>query len=144
MRGNLLSAALPKRRFGVMVAMALVCVLVVAVLGTALVRVLLMQHRLALRDQYQIQALWLAESAIHRAAARLADSPDYEGETWNVERQIFGGRWSGSARIRVEQVGADEHLRKIIVEARYPGDAERRVVQRRETFVRIPVSGDTS
>jgi len=133
-----------ERRSGMMVAMALVCVLVVAVLGTALLRALLLQHRLSLREQHQIQALWLAESAVHRAAARLAGSADYEGETWKIERQAFGDRWSGSAVINVEQVEADERIRRIIVEAQYPDDVKRRVVQRREVLVRLPVSGDAS
>ncbi len=133
-----------KRRSGIMVAMALVCVLVVAVLGTALIRAMLLQHSMSLREQHQIQALWLAESAVHRAATRLAGSSEYEGETWKLERQAFGDRWSGSAVIHVEQVEADERVRRIVVEARYPDDAKRRVVQRREVLVKLPVSGDTS
>ena len=132
------------RRSGIMVAMTLVCLIVVALLGAVLVRALLVQHQQSLRHQHQLQAQWLAESAVHRAVAQLDLPSEYAGETWKVDPQSVGGRWSGAAVIRVETVEADERIRRIEIEARYPEDPERRVIHRREVLMKLPISGDTS
>ena len=132
------------RRAGFGVAVALACVLVTAVLAGAMLRTLLAERRQAMRIEHRIQAMWLAESAIERARARLAASPGYAGETWQVRAEAFGDRWSGAAVIRVERVPGDAAGRRIVVEARYPETLERRAVHLCQLVVRVPVSGDGS
>lgn len=132
------------RRRGIIVAVTLVCLLVVATLGAALVRAMVDHRRQSLRDQHRVQAFWLAESAIDRAASQLASSPDYEGETWQVDGDALGGRWSGAVLIRVEKAGTDEQARRVIVESRYPEDVERRVTERIEVLVKSSASGESS
>jgi type II secretory pathway component PulK len=132
------------KRRGVIVAVTLVCLLVVATLGAALVRAMVDHRRESMRNEHRVQAFWLAESAIDRAASQLASSPDYEGETWQIDRDSLGGRWSGSVLIRVEKTGTDEQARKVIVQSRYPEDAARRVTERIEVVVKSSVSGESS
>ena len=132
------------RRAGFGVAVALVCVLVTAVLAGAMLRTVLVEHRQAMRIEHRMQAMWLAESALERARARLAASPEYVGETWEVHAEAFGDRWSGAAVIRVERVPGDAAGHRIVVEARYPESLERRAVDRSELVVQVPVSGDGS
>lgn len=132
------------RRRGITVAVTLVCLLVVVTLGAALVRAMVDHRRQSLRGQHRVQAFWLAESAIDRAASKLAASPDYTGETWQIDRDSLGGRWSGAVLIRVEQAGTDEQARKVIVESRYPEDTVRRVTERIEVVVKSSASGESS
>jgi len=126
------------------VAVALVCLLVVASLGAALVRAMVDHRRQSVRDQHRVQAFWLAESAIDRARLQLASSPDYEGETWQIDRDELGGRWSGAVLISVEKVDADERARRVVVESRYPEDAVRRISERIEVVITSPASGESS
>lgn len=132
------------KRHGIIVAVTLVCLVIVATLGAALVRAMVDHRRKSLRDQHSVQAFWLAESAIDRAVLQLESSPDYEGETWQVARDSLGGRWSGSVLIRVEKAGTDEQARKIIVESRYPNAATRRVTKRIELVIKTSASGESS
>lgn len=132
------------KRRGIIVAVTLVCLVIVATLGAALVRAMVDHRRHSLRDQHGVQAFWLAESAIDRAVSQLALSPDYEGETWQVDKDSLGGRWSGSVLIRVEKTETDEQARKITVESRYPNVATRRVAKRIELVIKTSASGESS
>ena len=131
-----------KRRRGVVLAFALVCLFVVAAIGAALLRATVDEHRQETRRQHQTQAMWLAESAVQRAAAQLAASPDYQGETWRIDAAALGDRWAASAAIRVEKIEGDPAARRIVVEARYPEDQQYRVLQRRQITIRLPVTGE--
>lgn len=132
------------QRHGIVTALTLICLLVVATLGAALVRTMVDHRRQSLRDQHRVQAFWLAESAIDRAAAQLASSPDYAGETWQIAPGSLGGRWSGSVVIRVEKTANDGQTRRVIVESRYPQDTVRRVTERIEVDIQLSVSGESS
>ncbi len=91
-------------------------------------------QRQALRSQWQqAQAAWLAESAIERAAARLAAQPDYRGETWNVSADELGGPDAGVAVIRVESTAERPGRRTISVEADYPDHPHLRARCRQES-----------
>jgi Tfp pilus assembly protein PilX len=123
-------------RRGVVLACVLVCLLVVAAIGASMLRSTLEEHRQGARREHQIQAMWLAESAVQRAAARLAATPDYQGETWSLDAAALGGRWPATAVIRIETADTEPTARRIVVEARYPEDARQRVVQRRQVTIR--------
>jgi Tfp pilus assembly protein PilX len=132
-----------KRRRGAVLAFVLVCLFVVAAVGMALLRVTVDEHRQETRRQHQAQALWLAESAVQRAAAQLTAAPDYQGETWQIDAEDLGDRWPAVAVIRVQKVEADESARQVSVEARYPEDEQHRIVQRRQVIIRVPKTGES-
>ena len=71
-------------RRGVVVLFALIALLLTSVIGGSLLKTALAQRRFALREQTRLQSIWLAESGIERAAARLSRDPNYTGETWSV------------------------------------------------------------
>jgi Tfp pilus assembly protein PilX len=121
-------------RQGVAMLVALVCLLVVGLIGAALVRQLVLRQRQSLLQQQQMQAFWLAESGLERAVAQLAVSPDYEGETWRVAAKSLGGRDRGLVVIRVESVRDEPNRRRIQVEARFPDDPVRGVLQRKDAI----------
>ncbi len=126
------------RRSGAILAAVLVCLVVVILIGSSLVTTVLLQHRQQEQEQSALQAFWLAESAVQRAADRLAATRDYAGETWQVDGAELHCLSAGVAVIRVEEAAAgDETSRKIIVEAQYPQDPLHRVVQCREIMVNL-------
>ena len=123
------------RRTGMMLAVVLVALLVVMLLGAALANAFLAQRQLVRHNQQQQQAFWLAESALHRAAHRFANEPGYAGETWQVMADELGGTHAGVAVVRVEPVADAEPGHRIIIDASYPSDAVKKIVQHRELFV---------
>lgn len=120
---------------GMILAIVLVALLVVMLLGAALTNAFLAQRQFARHVEQQQQAFWLAESALHRAAHRLANEPGYEGETWHVSADDLGGTHAGVAVVRVEAVAEAELGHRIIVDASYPSDALKKLVQHRELLV---------
>lgn len=132
-----------QRRRGAALVLAMVCLLVVATISVALTRALLDEHRQAQRRQHQLQALWVADSAVQRAAAQLKSSTDYEGETWQIDKEAMGGKWSAEAVIQIEPVESHESLRRIVVHARYPKHDLYGILQKRQILIELPTSGES-
>jgi Tfp pilus assembly protein PilX len=116
----------PPRRPGAVTVAVLVCLVVAAMIGGALLRTGFVQRRRIQMEERRLQALWLAESGLERAAARLADAPDYRGETWEVPAADLGGPWAGTVTIAVETTNAPPSRRTVRVQADYPNGAEPR------------------
>ncbi len=74
------------------------------------------------RCAWNLQAQWLAEAALERAAARLAKDSKYAGETWTVSAGEFVGRQGGAVKIRVGPDAGHPGRRVVRVEAYYPDD----------------------
>jgi Tfp pilus assembly protein PilX len=124
--------------------LALVCLVVVMLIGASLLQVIVAEQRQLQQAQYALQAFWLADSAVARATARLAAAPDYTGETWQVAADELHGRWPGVVVIRVERIGDATPRAQIVVEGQYPPDPLHRVVQHREHIVSLPAKGEKS
>jgi type II secretory pathway component PulK len=124
-------------RRGSMLVIVMVLLLVVAGVVGALVQVLHVERRQIRSHDARLQAAWLAEAGLERAAGRLRSAADYEGETWTVPAGSFGGAHGGSVEIRVEPVAASPQLRRISVTADYPADPERRKRKSRERTVQV-------
>jgi type II secretory pathway pseudopilin PulG len=124
--------------------LALICLVVVAIIGAAIVQTLMREHQQARQQQLQTQTMWVAESAIQRAAAQLHRDADYTGETWQIEAKDVGGEWPAEAIIRVEPVADDQTARRVLVTARYPQRPLHRIIQEREIEIRLPTSGESS
>ena len=129
-------------RRGMVLAALLICMLIVMLVSAALVRGLVVQHRLARGEAQRLQAMWLAESAVDRAVVKLRSNAAYSGETWSVSLGEPAGAASGVAVIRVATVeGADEQ-RTIAVEARWPDDPVFRVLEQRELVIDLVDEGE--
>lgn len=129
------------RRGAILVAL-LICLLIVLMISAASVRVLVLQHRVARDEPQQLQAAWLADSAVDRALARLAKDAGYEGETWEVALDDDAVT-KGIAVIVVKAVEADPKQRTISVEARWPDEPVFRVMEQREHTVDLTDSGES-
>jgi hypothetical protein len=71
-------------RSGVAALVVLICLSFATVVATLLIQAALAERMYAKRIELTYQTDWLVESGIDRAAARIAQSPAYEGETWPV------------------------------------------------------------
>lgn len=127
----------PYRRGGGLV-VALVTLLVVTSLMGSLIRSLLVEMRQSRHEAADLQAHWLAEAALDRAATKLRSQTDYAGETWKVEFSptANSGGSTGLAEIHIEREAADQPT-SVSVEARYPDDTRRRA--KAERVWQIPV-----
>ena len=126
----------PGRR-GAILVMALVTLLVVGLIAGLVLQRFLSTHRQMRREAQQLQAEWLAESAVTRGWLLRQANADYTGEEWQAA--------GGVATIRVEQAvapppGDGASTVQITVQARYPDHAsERALVERTYHLPLAPV-----
>jgi hypothetical protein len=117
----------------------LVCLLVITLICGSLLRLVQSQRTQIHSEELRLQADWLAESGLERAAARLGEDPAYHGETWSLSADELGGPASGVVTITVEprregdQDASNERL--VTVLADYPRDPPRRVRARKQGIV---------
>src|SRR4051812_23678064 len=86
-------------RCGAVVVVVLICLMLIVLIGGTLLRTGLVQRRQLRMEERKLQAEWLAESGLERAAARLAEDPAYRGETRKILAADLGGPWSGTVII---------------------------------------------
>jgi len=131
------------RRSGVILVAVLVALLVVMLISAAIVRGLVVQHRLARAEQQRVQAFWFAESAVQRARTQLEATLGYDGETWQIELPQSGYA-SGQALIRVEPIENEPNQRTIIIEVRLPNDPIDGVLEQRSLVVDVSDEAEES
>ena len=101
---------------GVLLSLGVVSVLVLGWMRSGIAR-----RDQARQAEQRLQADWLAESGLERAAARLAAKPDYKGEIWNIAAAELSGP-RARVEIRVNDVAGREAARRVTVVADYPAD----------------------
>lgn len=108
-----------RRRSGLMIVAALVCLLVVTSIVGSMLRGAL-HARLELRaerDRRQVELL--LEAGADRAAARFASEPEFRGDTWNLPAEAIVGH--GDARVTTEiSRHIDNDAWQVHVIAEYP------------------------
>jgi hypothetical protein len=121
----------------------MVCVAITMSILMLLVRSALIHHAAQTAHVNAAQANWLAESALERAAARLAVDPSYTGETWEIRPGEFGERESNSSaspavvRIEVKPAENGPREREIHVTADYPNSTAHRVRRGKQIVVQL-------
>ena len=141
-----------RNRRGAILVLAIVCVAITMSIMALLVRFALMHHAAQKNQQRAAQANWLVESALDRAAARLAIDPSYTGETWKIPAAEFFASEQASApappgkaalvRIEVKPVAArplanSPDQRTIHVAADYPDDPQHRARRGKQITVTL-------
>lgn len=121
-------------RRGITSVAVLICLLVITLMSGVLFKIGV-AHRAQVRAQErQLQAQWLAQAGLDRALFRLAASPGYTGETWQIAPGDLtpnatdgaGHKLAAVVRIKVEPAGASREAKRIKVQADYPPDPPRR------------------
>jgi len=137
------SSSQRRRHRGSGLVIALVTLLVVTSIMGSIMHALLTELRQTRQTAIEVQAQWLADAAVERAAVRLAANSSYAGETWNVDlpASSSGAESHGVVEIKIER-GDGEKRAQIIVHANYPDDSRRRVAA--ERTVSIPSDKNNS
>jgi len=125
----------------VVLIVVLVCVAVAAAVLMAVLRMSLAERESFRLQTRQLQAAWLAESGLERAAARLAADPQYAGETWHIAAEELGGLDAAVVTIRVEPAPHEPARRLVRVEADYPDHPQFRARKSKQVLVLVPNLG---
>ena len=129
-------------RRGALALIAMIALLLVSVIGASLLQSAVAMRRQTEREQWRLQAAWLAESALDRAAAKLRASPEYSGETWTLTAEDLGGLDGAVVTIKVN-AAADRLERRIVsVVAHYPPDADQRAQAEKESSIDLIESSE--
>jgi len=119
---------------GVALVVAIGCLVAVSMYLGATGRLAMLRRAAARTEADRAQAVWLAESGLARAAARLAQEPGYTGEVWSVSADELGAAHGGRVEIVVEPAG-DGPSRAVRATADYPDDPAQRVRIQRAILV---------
>ena len=120
---------------GAVLVVVLVCLMMATALFVLVVRQALAERRAIEMRCGGVQALWLAEAGVERAAARLAADPKYAGETWTISTAELGGSDGALVRIEVKAIADRPQRRLVRVEADYADAPERRCRQVKQIVV---------
>lgn len=113
-------------RSGAFLIIAMICLLLTSALLGRLLQTASIERRQVRLEADVLQAEWLAESALDRAAAKLSADDSYKGETWTLTAKELGGTQAGRAVIRVLPAKSSEQ--KILdVVAHYPAEGSHSV-----------------
>jgi type II secretory pathway component PulK len=134
----------PRDRRGAVLAAVLVLAVLAAMLLAVWLKAAVAQHRQLRLRAYDLQAAWLVEAGLERAAARLAADPAYEGESWTVAAEQLQTRHAGQVEIRVASVADQPALRQVSVSADYPRDATRRARRGKQIEMALTVAAASS
>lgn len=115
----------------------LVCVVLVTLITLSLIKLTLAQRSQAQREIWRLQADWLVESGLERAAAKIAVDDGYTGETWSVAADDIGGGRSGEVKIFVSLVEGQPGMRQVRVEAIFPAETEQRAKSSKQVNVAV-------
>jgi len=127
-----------RSRRGAVLVVALVCVAIATVVFVSIVKMAGTERKATQTEARRLQAVWLAESALQRAAWKLASDDAYSGETWTVAAEQLAGTDAGLVEIEVESIPDEPNRRLVRVQADYPNHAEQRVRRSKQTIVQLP------
>ncbi|MBN2475806.1 MAG: hypothetical protein JXB62_14435 [Pirellulales bacterium] len=114
---------------------AIACLVIVSALLVSAVKLVALGRKATDVHSWRIQAGWLAESGLERAAARLAADAAYAGETWTLSAEQLGGRSGATVEITLESVADRPDQRLVRVQANYPDHPHHRVQENRQAVV---------
>ncbi len=113
-------------RDGSVVVVVLVCLMALAMIGAASLRLGLDERRVIRDDEGRLQAEWLMRSGLERAVFRLAEEDSYAGETWEIPADASVGGASAVVRIVVAEDDTGRG-RRVSVQADLSSGSSRRV-----------------
>jgi hypothetical protein len=124
-------------RRAVLVLSVLASLALVMLLAGSWLRVIAIQKRQLAAQQQRLQAEYLAEAALARAAAHLAANPDYAGETISPTAESLASAAGAKVTIRVRALDADPRARAVAVSAEFPAGGHDRAVRSKEQTIHL-------
>lgn len=111
-----------KRRGAIVLIPMLCLILALAVIGGLLKQTSIELKQLK-KEQYLVQANWLANAAAQRAVIELENQKNYTGETWNLSPEQITGTLPGSVKIEIQPSEIKDQSVIIRTIASYPSDS---------------------
>ena len=121
------SSQVVSHRGGLALMVVLVALAIVSAIGMSLLKSAISQHRQAARDVLVVQARWLAESGIDRAAALLKADEKTAGFQWSVTAEQLGSRHAAKVTIEIKPVENAPQRRQIFAATEYPAESPKRI-----------------
>jgi type II secretory pathway component PulK len=115
----------------------LVCVVLISLISLTLIKLTLAQRSQAQRELWRMQADWLVESGLERAAAKIANDGEYTGETWSVPAEQLGGGRAGEIQIKVSPMDGQPLQRQVHVQAIFPANTDQRARSSKQVTVAV-------
>ena len=123
------------RRRGIALVLSVVCMsILVIVFGTLTRHGHGRSRGQARAEERRLRAGWLAESGLERAWVKLAATPSYPGETWNLTAESLRGRDPASIRITVDPIPGDPRHVLVTSRADFPREGTSRARQTRSAL----------
>lgn len=123
------------RRRGAVLIIVMICLMLITLLMASLLKSALLQRRQIIKEQYRIQAEWILESALERAALQRSKDPEYQGEVWQISPVELGTRYAGSAEITLQPEGKDDRLISIQARVIYPENTSLSVTRTKKVIL---------
>lgn len=108
-------------RDGLMVIVALVCLLVISSIIGSMIKNAIFTRRELLTERDLRQTELLLQAGAHRAAARLAATPDFKGDAWELPAASIANYGSGRVTTEITRTPSTQSW-DIRVIAEYPLD----------------------
>ena len=121
-------------RGGVAAMLVLICLSFATVVATLLIQAALAERTYAKRIELTYQTDWLVESGIDRAAAQIAKSSAYEGETWPVDLPNLDRPLKAVVHIAAQRTD-DPQIRLIRVKAEISGEGQTKLESHKDVRV---------
>ncbi len=112
-----------RRRSGAILIIVLALLAVLTIVCGLWVRFVLQEVSRQRLQEDVVQAEWLAEAGLRRAAARLANDRNFTGELWRVEGKEFSRPHSAMVKLGVEHPAEARDEARLTVHVAYPSDA---------------------
>lgn len=132
------------RRRGVVILIAALFLVMATFVTIRLATAMVSEHRQMRLRQRQLQSVWLAESGIERAVAKLRWDAAYEGETWTLPAETTGQAFGGVVEIQINMVDGESQRRLVSVVADFPAELPHRVRRSKTIAVDLSDTGDPS
>ena len=120
-----------------MLLVILVCIGVASVVFMSLVRLAVAERGALQLEGWRVQAVWLVESGLQRAAARLAADAEYEGETWRIPAEALAGPDGAVVEIEVQALPQEPRRRSVRVRADCPDHPQHRARQSKQVVMQL-------
>jgi type II secretory pathway component PulK len=125
------------RRPGAVLAAVLAALVVALAICGALLQTAVAERQQLRVIERRAQAVWLAESGLERAAARLAADTAYRGERWAISAGELGGPHGAIVEIEVRDAKEDAKWRSVQATAVYPDQGDLMARKSKQALVRL-------
>jgi Tfp pilus assembly protein PilV len=136
--------AMRRERHGFALLAVMICLIAVSVLVVGWFKSAAFERQQVRAAERRLQADWLAEAAVNRAAALLDQNPNYAGETWNLSAAELAASDAAAIEIRVAPETDRPERRSIQVAADFPADSLRNVRVTKEIAVDLATKNPNS